>query len=319
MKGMASTPDYYIPPTEGPHPGTVIAAEAQLSKQKQNTQIHVSIQLDDVNEVIEDYLITDGTAKGAGMSKVKLRGLGVDVTSDAEVADEVVAANMIGRKVIVEVEHENAQRKAEDGTYQNATHFIPETGQTIQLKRARAKGYRMAVVGGAPAPLAPQGQAPQGYAQQPPQQFQQQAPMQPPMQQAPQQQWAPPAQPQWVPPAAPPMAPPQQYQQPAPAQAPQQQWAPPPQPQQPQQYAGGPAGSMQPAPQQYAQPLPQGYAPQGYQQPPQIPGPAPVQFAPPAPPAGVPWATAPQQPAPVEEPAKKGPGRPRKVADAAQG
>lgn len=318
MKGMASAPDYYIPPAEGPHPGTVIAAEPGLSK-KNNSQIKVSVQLDATGEVLEDYLGTDGTVKGAGMSKAKFRGLGIDVTSDAEQPDEVIAAALLGRKTIVEVEHENAEKK-DEGTnaWVPMTHFDPITGNTIQLKRARVKGFRLANVGGVAA--APVQQAPQQYAAQAPQQFPQSA-AQPPFaqpQQAPQGYTQPPA--QYAPPAAAAAAPPQQWQQPQAQYAPpvqqQPQYAPAPQ----QQYAPPPGPAFQQP--QYAQPAPNGYAPQApqawapppgapqvqYAPPPQVPQPMqPVQMQPPAPPQGVPWPTAPETPAETE---KKKRGRP---------
>jgi hypothetical protein len=309
MKGMASTPDYYIPPAEGPHPATIIAAEPGLSS-KGNTQIKVQVQIDGLSEVIDDYLGTDGTVKGAGISKAKFRGLGVDVTSDAEVPDEVIAANLIGRKCIVELAHENAQKKDGD-KYVDATHFIPETGQTIQLKRARIIGFRMANVGGMPTqpqqlnPGQPAPQQPQ-YAQQQPQQFAQPAAQPPFAQPVPQpQQWAPPAQPQFAQPLPPqPQYAQPQFQQPV-----------------PQQYVGGPTGSMQPVPQQQWAPPPGGQQQVQYQQPPQIPQQMqPVQMQPPAPPQAVPWAQDPNaQQANGAEPAKRGPGRPKKVADAAGG
>ena len=292
MKGMASTPDYYVPPAEGPHPATVIAAEPGLSK-KGNTQIHIQVQLDGMSEVIDDYIGTDGSVKGASMSKTKLRGLGIDVTSDTEIPDEQVAAQLLNRKIIVEVSHENAQRKAEDGTYVNATHFDDRTGQTIALKRAVAKGYRQANVGNmatAPRtqPYTPPPQVPS------PQQFAQQAPVAFAPQSAPPQQF---------------QQAPQQFAQQAPqqfAQAPQQ-YA-----QQPQQFQQAPQGWQQ-APQQFAG----AQVPMQYAQAPQVPQQAPVQFAPPAAPAPVPWATAPTETNGVATEEKK--KRKSKVADEAQG
>jgi hypothetical protein len=294
MKGMASTPDYYVPPDEGPHNATVISATPGLSK-KGNTQITIQVQLDGTSEVIDDYLGTQGGVKGAGMSKAKLRGLGIDVSTDAEVPDEEIAAQLLNRKCIIEIEHENSQRKDDAGNYVNATHFDERTGQTIQLKRARAKGFRMANVGGMAKAPAQMQQAPQQYAQ--PVQFAPTA--QPPMQyaQAPQQQYAA-AQPQFAPPV-------QQY-----AQAPQQ-YAQPPFAQQMQQ----------PAPQpQYAQPAQQQmqYAP-----PPQLPVGAPVQFQQPPPPAPVPWQTGAGAPGtdPTVNGAAEAPKKKRKsnISDEAQG
>jgi hypothetical protein len=375
MKGMASTPDYYVPPKEGPHPATIVAATPGLSKKGNNTQIHIQVQIDGTTDVIDDYLGTDGTVKGAGMSKTKLRGLGVDVSSDAEIPDEVIAANLLGRKCIVEIEHENASKKDEaTNTYVNATHFDEKTGQTIQLKRARVKGFRQANVGGfaPPAPgvsqMAP-AMAPQQFAApaaQPP--FAQQMAGPPPAQLPPQPQFA-----------APPFAPPAPVQQqfagypapgtpsaypgpapqfaaapqppapapiqpqfpPAPPAAPSiplppgwtaEQWAQQPAQVQQQWAAQFPAPAPAPAPiQQPTLPAPWAPAPgapvTGYQQPPAIPQPqaaAPVQFTPPPAPQGVPWGNQPvpmqgapaPEAAPAAEPAKRGPGRPRKVQDA---
>lgn len=300
MKGMASTPDYYVPPAEGPHPATVISATPGLSS-KGNTQIAIQVQLDGTTEVINDYIGTDGNVKGAGMSKTKLRGLGIDVSSDAEVPDEQVAAQLLNRKCIIEIEHENSQRKDDSGQYVNATHFDERTGQTIQLKRARAKGYRQANVGG--MAKAPAQQAPQQFAQ--PQQQYAQAPVQfAPVAQPPQQmQYAQPTQPQFA--AAQP-----QFAQPV------QQYA-----QAPQQYAQPPfAQAPQQAPQQYAQQPAQQqmqYAP-----PPQLPVGAPVQFQAPPPPAPVPWQTGPG--APGTDPAVNGAEAPKKkrksnISEEAQG
>ncbi len=320
MKAMASTPDYYVPPAVGPHEATIIAAEPGLST-KGNSQIKISVQLDASGEALIDYLGTDGTVKGAGLSKAKLRALGINVDSDAEVPDEQIAAQLLGRKTIVELEHENQEKKDEaSNTWVPATHFDSVTGQTIQLKRARVKGFRAANVGGmvpaAPAPQQYQAQqAQQAYAQAP-QGFPQQA-AQPPFAQqaAPAPQYAPPAQQQYAPPQqayAPPVqqaqqyAPPaqQQYAQPAPVP---QAWAPP---------AGAPQPQYAQAPQQAQQ-----YAPpqQQYAAPPQIPQPAPamapVQMQPPAPPGQVPWATAPQAPteSPAQQEEKKRRGRPPKA------
>jgi hypothetical protein len=310
MKGMASAPDYYVPPAEGPHPGTVIAATPKLSKAGA-TMIHIQTQLDGMSEVIDDYMITDGAAKGAGMGKTKLRGLGIDVSSDVEVPDEQICAQLLNRKCIIVLEHEDQTKATEDGTRVKATHLDERTGQVIQLKRATAKGYRMANVGGM------QAQAPQMQYAQPPavpqQQFAPQAPVQfapaapPPQQYAPQSAqppFAPTQQPQFVPNQPQQQfayqGQPQQYAPQAPAQAPAQaQYAP--QAPQPQYAAAQP---------QYQQ-APQGYAP--------APGiPAPVQFQSPAAPAPVPWATNPAAPPTngVEGEKKK---RKAKITDEAQG
>lgn len=312
MKGMASAPDYYIPPPEGPHPATITAAEPCFSS-KGNSQIKVDVTLDATGEVLTDYLGTDGTVKGAGLSKAKFRGLGVvEIDSDQEIPDEVIAAKILGRKTIVELGHENAQKKDDaSNTWVNATHFDPVTGNTIQLKRARVIGFRMAQV----AAVAPQ------QHQQVPQQPQYAAPVQQPQYaapapqpvpqqyaQAPQQFAQPIAQPPFAQPA--PVAAPQYPPQPQYAQQPVQQ---PPMPQAWQQPQVAPVAGQHP---QYAQPAPQYAQHPQYAPPPGIPAPAamaPVQLAPPAPPGQVPWATAPAAPQQPAEEAKPRRGRPPKA------
>lgn len=223
MKGMKSAKEYYTPPPKGKHPAIVSLCEATFSK-KGASMLHLTVTLEGQfgGEQIEDWAITDGSAKGGGIGKAKLRGLGVDVETDAEIPDEVLAQQLLGRKIFVEVDHEPQMRKNEAGELVPSTHFDTTTGQTITLQRAIAKGYSTVNVGAvAQAPV-------QGYA--PPQQQYQQAPaqfapqgqpgFQPQYQQAP--QFAPQGQPQYGYQQAPQFAPQQPVQAQAPwAQAPQ--------------------------------------------------------------------------------------------------
>jgi hypothetical protein len=264
MKGMKDTSEYYQPPPKGDYPATIISAVEKISG-KGNTQIHVQAQLDGNSEVFDDYLITDGTAKGAGIAKVKFRGLGVtEVDSNEEVPDSVICQKLIGRKTIVRLGHERQQKKDDAGNYVDANYIDPQTGATIPLYRGRIEAFLSASI--AP-PLQPQSFGAPGPAYVPPASFAPQAPV-------PQQQ-------------------PQMPQ-------PQMQFMPPQQQQAQQQFAGYPAPG---APSAYPAPAPQFAAPQAPAAPP-FAAPAaqaPVQFAPPLPPAGVPWATGPVA-APVAPP-----------------
>jgi hypothetical protein len=250
MKAMKSAKEYYTPPAKGKHPAVISIAEATFSK-KGASMIHLTLTLEGASagEQIEDWAITDGSAKGGGFGKAKLRGLGVDVESDAEIPDEQLAQSLLGRRVFIEVDHEQQMNKDAAGNLVPTTHFDTNTNQTIPIMRAVAKGYSAFNVGTAQAP------APQQYAQAPQQQF-----AQPPQYaQAPQQfapqGYAPPGQPVPQFAQAPQYAPPQtQNYGPPPGQAPQQYAG------QPPQYAQ-PGMPMQGQP-QFAQPqLPLAQAP----------------------------------------------------------
>lgn len=192
MKMMKSAKEYYTPPPKGKHPAIVTLAEATFSK-KGASMIHLTVTLEGqyAGEQIEDWAITDGAAKGGGIGKAKLRGLGVDVETDAEIPDEQLAQSLLGRKVFVEVDHEAQMRKNEAGELVTATHFDSTTGQTVTLQRAIAKGYSTVNVGAiAQAPVQQYAPPQQQYA---PQQFQQPQfqPQAQPQQYAPQAQYAP--------------------------------------------------------------------------------------------------------------------------------
>lgn len=148
MKSMKSAKEYYTPPPKGKHPAIVSLCEATFSK-KGSSMLHLTVTLEGqyAGEQVEDWAITDGTAKGGGIGKAKLRGLGVDVETDAEIPDEQLAQQLLGRKIWVEIDHEPQMRKNEAGELVPSTHFDSSSGQNVTLMRAIAKGYSTVNVG----------------------------------------------------------------------------------------------------------------------------------------------------------------------------
>jgi hypothetical protein len=243
MKGMKSVAEFQQAPPAGRYWSIIGQAVAEFTKKDGASMIHLTLAIDDSrfpqykDISTEDYIITDGAAKGGGMGKTKLRGLGIDVdSSDQEISDEVLCAQLAGKGVWVDyVQEQRMGRSTENGPFdQPMTVVDSRTGQTVKLMRLTVKGYATHNVGAAQvaAPVAqPVNTAPQGapYAQQPQQT----------------QQFA---------------QPPAQFQQQAPQGfAPTAGFAPPPQPGQPQ-YAQ--QGNLQPA---FQQPPTQGLPP-GMQQ-----------------------------------------------------
>jgi len=237
MKGMASAQEFFQPAPAGRYPSRIIAAEATFAKSgasmlKLTNEILAPPQF--AGQQSEDYIITDGSAPGGGMGKQKLRGLGINVDTDAETPDALIAQHLLGRQVDVEYGNETRMtRSIPNGPYdKEMTTLDSRTGLTVALQKLNVKGYFTHSLGGHVGVPA---------------QALQQAPVQPiaPVQLQ-QPQLSPALQPQLQ------VQPQPQYLQPVPVQ----------------QFAPGqqnPAGFAQP---QYLQPQPQlqvqpQYAPQG--------------------------------------------------------
>lgn len=217
MKAMGSAKEYYTPPQKGKYPATITAVEPGFSK-KGESHLKVTVELADgpgKGETQDKWIGTDGTTKYGAAGKPFLRGLGLNVDSDAEIPDEEIARRILGLKVFVEIDHEPQMEKDEQGNYTKPrTYFDPKSGQTIQLYRWLVKGFQMVNTGAqmqapaqtfappqqmqAPVQFAPPQQIPQGAYAQAPQGFPQQgyAPQGFVPQQAPQQFAQPPNFPQ---------------------------------------------------------------------------------------------------------------------------
>lgn len=156
-----------------------------------------------------DYLITDGSAKGAGMAKKKLRGLGINVDTDEEIPDSLIAQQILGLQIWVEVGNEPQMSESVKGSgvYDKENRvFDANLNKEVTIQKLTVQAYTRHNVGtkataptaqaqapvqqiqhqiAQPTQYAPQMQAPQGYPQQAyPQQYAPQ--MQAPQMQAPQ-------------------------------------------------------------------------------------------------------------------------------------
>lgn len=243
MKNMTQATENLNAPPPGRFLSTIIAATAETSKSG-NSMLHLIVAISDGGKYdgmqAHDYLITDGTAKGAGLAKKKMRGLDTNlirqaIDTDMEIPDSAIAQELVGLQLFVDYGNEPMNSKDANGEYTVPMTTTDEQGRVVPLNKLTVKGYSRSG-GVAQAPVAQQVAPAQFVPQQP--QFQQpQAPAGfQPQQFAPQQ--ALPQQPQFAQPQ-------QAFAQPGfPQQAlPQQPWAG--QPQQafpqaavPQQFAG---------------------------------------------------------------------------------
>jgi len=141
--------EMYEAAPKGRYKCKITAAETQISA-KGSPMIKLSVEIregDHAGKSSFDYLITDDSFKGAGMAKIKLRGLGVDV--DAEQSDEAVCGQLLGREVFADLDQEQAQTKEKTLKFQ--TH--PKTGQQVPIMNNRVVAYHTAAVDTTRAPV----------------------------------------------------------------------------------------------------------------------------------------------------------------------
>ena len=174
MKSMKSAKEFYSPPPKGKYPAKIVEAEAGFSK-KNESHIRAKVELIDgpgKGEQADTWIGTDGTTRYGGMGKSKLRGLGVPVDSDAEIPDEQICRDILGRNVIVEIDHEPQMSKGPSGEYDTpATFFDPTTGVTHQIYKWVIKGFQTVNTGAQIAHAPQQMPQTQQFAPPAPQQF----------------------------------------------------------------------------------------------------------------------------------------------------
>lgn len=208
MKNMTKAQENWQAPPPGRRLSVITAAEATVSKKSGASMLHLTVAIDDGSEFAgteaDDYIITDGTAKGAGMGKKKLRGLGTPlinraIDTDEDIPDAAIAQELVGLKLFVDYGNEQRLGRA-PGAGEDAPYDTPlfttdaNTGKQVPLNKLTVQGYSRHAIPGAqaqapvmqqaPASFVPQQAAPQqqfvpqGYPQQAPQQFVPQAPQQ---------------------------------------------------------------------------------------------------------------------------------------------
>lgn len=204
MKNMSQAVEFTQAAPPGRRLSTIIAAEATASKKSGASMLHLTVAIADGSQwqgqEADDYIITDGTAKGAAMGKKKLRGIGTPdiaraLDTDEEIPDGVIAQGLLGLQLFVDYGNEQKMGKdpnnANDPSapYDRPMTILDETtGRTVALNKLVVQGYSRNAVGTATSAPAQQAQV-----QAPPQSFV-------PQQFAPQaQQYAPPAPQQFAP------------------------------------------------------------------------------------------------------------------------
>jgi hypothetical protein len=146
MKNMALAKEFWQAPPPGTYPSTIIEAEAKLSKNGA-TMLALTLQIDEPEEfrgeLAYDYIITDGAAKGGGIGKAKLRGLGINVDSNIEIPDEQLAAQLRGQRVMVTYGNEPQMTASyEGGPYDKVrTAVDPATGKEVVINKLVVKSY----------------------------------------------------------------------------------------------------------------------------------------------------------------------------------
>ncbi len=115
--------------------------------------------------------------KGAGFSKKKLRGLGINVDSEVEIPDEVLAQQLLGKQAFADLSTEPRMNKnPATHAYDVPAYTVGPNGQQIQAMQNRIEAFYLSNVDAQPGavqqqlPSQPMMQAPQGYAP-PAQQF----------------------------------------------------------------------------------------------------------------------------------------------------
>ncbi len=177
MKGMASAQGQKAAPTDGRYMFLVTGATPGFTQVRQtaNGQKGGDSKISLAMEICEgeftgypafDELGTDGGTNFGAMSKKRLRQLDVPgLDTDAETPDDVIAASLLNRKLLVEVKRE--QREDADGNKQ--WDIDEKTGVKVPLYRLRVIGYirqpTAQATPGAPHVGLPTGapQLPQGY------------------------------------------------------------------------------------------------------------------------------------------------------------
>lgn len=177
MRGMASAKPARKCPPDGTYPFNITSSAAGQTKIKNEGKPNqkggdacVELAL----EVAEgeyagypafDTLGTDGGSDFGAMSKKKWRALGVNVDTDAETPDEVIAAGLLNQRVFAVVEREPQQKLNEATGKWETVHDIDEqTGVKVPRYRLKIVGYVRQPTQQLGAPqqqqLAPQGQMP---------------------------------------------------------------------------------------------------------------------------------------------------------------
>lgn len=174
MKLRNASENYIVPPV-GRYKFKITASEATNAQSSGAPMIKITGEIrepaDYAGAQFFDNMITDEGFKGAGFGKKKLRGLGIPVDSEQEIADAQIATHLLGLEGWVDVDHEQINDKGPSGEY-DQPRWNMENGVRVAANKLVPKGYYTHNVQA--APQAPQAQAPVQQLQAPQPQFAQQ-------------------------------------------------------------------------------------------------------------------------------------------------
>lgn len=179
MKSFKNVSDsqFQLPPP-GNYRSKVVAATAKESAKSGAPMVEIEVEIVEPEQFAgvsaRDWILTDPSGKGASIAKRKLIGLGVDVNSDEEYPDSVLAQRLLGREVWVTFKHEPRMDKDANGGYTIPVYEMVNGHQTPKMN-LRVEKYG-GVVNRAPQAQAPAVQYNPGMQSSPQQQavFQQQ-------------------------------------------------------------------------------------------------------------------------------------------------
>lgn len=176
MKNMSKAQESLQAPPPGWRLSVITEAVAGVSKKSGASMLTLTTEIAEGGEFdgisANDYLITDGSAKGAGIAKKKLRGIATPLVlqaldTDAEIPDHVLAQEMVGVKLFVLYGNEQMMGKANKDD-PNAPYDTPltttdaTTGKTVPLNKLTVQNYSRS------APPAAAGQTNIGQVAPPP-------------------------------------------------------------------------------------------------------------------------------------------------------
>jgi len=164
MQNMKGAKEYFEAAPKGRYRVKITKAEATFSKKSNAPMIALTAEIRDegehVGKQIDDWMITDGTFKGGGIGKRKLRGLGLPVDTDQVIEDSQIVSYLIGLECYADLDTDQMMGESVAGSkvYDRPLTVIdPTTGQTLPRLKNTIENYYLHTVAAqpmAPAPMA---------------------------------------------------------------------------------------------------------------------------------------------------------------------
>lgn len=168
----------------GRYPLRIISAEAQETSSGLS-EVALRLAIEGHSEELDgitvfEHLITDSNSKALPYTKTKLRQLGIDVDTDADVPDEELANQLTGQLIWGDLTLEVAKTRNEEGKIVTK-YTTDDSGKEVPAKTNRVAAFFSVDVGGAAVHVQPAAGQPQPHEQSaPPVAQPRRAPAQPP-------------------------------------------------------------------------------------------------------------------------------------------